>query len=99
MIRGEACNGLEARDVIARSAVSKSLFNMRFREARGHSVHDEIEYVRFEKVFTLLSSTDVAISAIANMCGYRSQRALHKAFNLRTGMSMREWRKLYRKKL
>lgn len=99
MIRGEACNGLEARDVIARSAVSKSLFNMRFREARGHSVHDEIEYVRFEKVFTLLSSTDVAISAIANMCGYRSQRALNKAFNLRTGMSMREWRKLYQKKL
>ena len=91
-IRREACDGLTARDVIDRAPGSKSLFNLRFREAMGHSVHDEIEYVRFEKVFTLLAQTDTAIGAIADMCGYRSNIALHKAFRLRTGMSMSAWR-------
>ena len=92
LIRSEACGGLSARDVIACSGMSKSLFNLRFREAMGHSVHDEIEHVRLEKVFTLLSQTDIAVGAIAAMCGYRSNIALHKAFRLRTGISMSEWR-------
>ena len=96
-IRREACDGLSARDVIADSPGSKSLFNLRFREATGHSVHDEIEHVRMDMVFTLLSQTDTAVGAIAAMCGYRSNIALHKAFRLRTGMSMSEWRKHNRK--
>ena len=93
LIRREACNGLLAREVIAQSPGSKSLFNLRFREAMGHSVHDEIEHVRMEKAFTLLSQTDTAIGAIADLCGYRSNIAMHKAFRLRTGMSMSEWRR------
>ena len=91
-IRRRACAGLTARDVIARAPGSKSLFNLRFREAMGHSVHDEIEHVRFEKVFTLLTQTDTPIGAIAALCGYRSSIALHKAFRLHTGLSMRAWR-------
>ena len=96
-IRREACDGLSARDVIADSPGSRSLFNLRFREATGHSVHDEIEHVRMDRVFTLLSQTDTAVGAIAAMCGYRSNIALHKAFRLRTGMSMSEWRRHNRK--
>ena len=92
LIRREACNGLSAREVIAHSPGSKSLFNLRFREAMGHSVHDEIEHVRLEKVFTLLTQTDTPIGAIASLCGYRSNIALHKAFRLRTGTSMNAWR-------
>ena len=96
LIRREACGGLDARDVIARSPGSKSLFNLRFREATGHSVHDEIERVRLEKAFALLSDTDTAIGAISAMCGYRTDIALYKAFRLRTGMSMSEWRARFR---
>ena len=94
-IRRKACDGLTPRDVIARAPGSKSLFNLRFREAMGHSVHDEIEHVRMEKAFTLLSQTDTPIGAIAALCGYRSNIALHKAFRLRTGMSMSAWRRQY----
>lgn len=92
LIRREACEGLTPSDVIRRAPGSKSLFNLRFREATGHSVHDEIEHVRMEKVFALLSQTDTAIGAIADMCGYRTNIALHKAFRLQTGMSMSAWR-------
>ena len=95
-IRREACDGLTARDVIAQAPGSKSLFNLRFREAMGHSVHDEIEHVRLEKVFTLLADTDIAVGAIAGLCGYATNIALHKAFRLRTGMSMSAWRARFR---
>ena len=92
MIRREAADGLRAERLAARFPCSRSLFYLRFREAMGHSVHDEILNVRFEKVFTLLSHTDTPIGAIADFCGFRSAIALKWIFRKRTGMSMREWR-------
>ena len=91
-IRREACDGLSAHDVIADAPVSRSLFILRFREAVGRSVLDEIHHVRLQKVCTLLADTDTDIGAIAGLCGFRSERALRKLFRLREGMSMQEWR-------
>ncbi len=92
-IRAEACEGLSASKLIARYPVSKRLFTMRFREATGHSVLDEILHVRLEKAYTLLSQTDTAIGAIPALCGFRSGRTLEALFRNRTGLSMRDWRK------
>ena len=91
-IRREACDGLTAQKVIAESPGSKRLFNLRFREATGHSVLEEIRHVRLEKVETLLSQTDTPIGAIADFCGWGSSTALERFFRSRTGMTMREWR-------
>ena len=93
MIRREACDGLTARALAARFPGSRSLFNLRFREATGHSVLDEILHVRLEKAFTLLAETDTAIGAVYARCGFRSNRALDFLFHARFGMSMREWRR------
>ena len=93
VIRAEACDGLSASELISRYPVSKRLFTMRFREATGHSVLDEIMHVRFEKAYTLLSQTDTAIGAIPSLCGFRSERTLEALFLDRAGMSMRDWRK------
>ena len=92
-IRREACDGLTAQKVIAESPGSKRLFNLRFREATGHSVLEEIRHVRLEKVETLLSQTDTPIGAIADLCGWGSSVALKCFFRARTGMTMREWRR------
>lgn len=91
-IRREACEGLTVAGLAARFKCSRRLFDMRFREAMGHSVRDEIEHVRFENAFTLLKSTDKPVSSIADFCGYRTGSALRHIFLARTGMSMREWR-------
>ena len=80
MIRREACDGLTADRLAKRFPCSRRLFEMRFREATGHSVLEEIQHVRLEKVCTLLSQTDRAIGAIADMCGYRSGIALKWIF-------------------
>ena len=78
---------------MAAAPVSRSLFILRFREAVGHSVQDEIEHVRMERVFTLLRDTKTPISAVAALCGLRSDIALRWLFRRRTGMSMRQWRR------
>ena len=93
IIRREACDGLTAAALIARMRCSRSLFEMRFREAMGHSVLDEILHVRLERAFTLLAQTDMPIGAIPAFCGFRSYAALDFLFRTRFRMSMREWRK------
>lgn len=94
MIRREACDGLTAMALAKRFPCSRRLFNMRFREATGHSVLDEIQHVRLEKVFALLSGTDMAIGAIADFCGFGSGVELRRVFRAFTKRSLREWRKL-----
>ncbi len=93
MIRAEACDGLTARALAARFQGSRRLFDMRFREAMGHSVLDEILHVRMEKARTLLAQTDTAIGAIAGLCGFGCDSTLDVLFRRRTGLSMRAWRK------
>ena len=96
LIRREACNGLTAADVTAQFAGSRRLVELRFRETLGHSILDEIQNVRMEKVQFLLAKTDTPIGAIAAQCGYRSDIALRKAFRLFTGKSLADWRKANR---
>lgn len=93
MIRREACDGLTAAKLASRFDCSRWLFEMRFREATGYSVLEEILHVRMEKALTLLSQTDTAIGAIYTHCGFRSGRALDSLFHARFKTSMREWRK------
>ncbi len=92
-IRREACEGLTVAKLAKRFRCSRPLFDRRFREAVGHSPLEEILHVRLEKVFTLLSRTDVPVGAVADFCGFRSNIALHSLFKKRTGMSMSEWRR------
>lgn len=96
-IRRDACNGLTAGGLIARFPVSKRLFNLRFREAMGHTVHDEIAQVRMERVFSLLSDTDTPVGVVADMCGFGSAVELRQVFKARTRMSMTAWRNLHRR--
>ena len=92
-IRREACEGLTAAALAADFPGSRWLFELRFREAMGHSVLDEIQHVRLEKVCLLLAQTRTAIGALAALCGYRTDIALKRIFRKRFGMSMMEWRR------
>ena len=92
IIRREACDGLTPRELISRFPGSRWLFEMRFREAMGHSVLDEILHVRLERVCTLLATTDIPIEAISDFCGFNSGRSLREHFLSRMKMSLREFR-------
>lgn len=95
IIRAEACLGLRAADIVRRISGSRSLVDLRFREATGHSILDEILHVRLEKACLLLSGTKTSIDAIASFCGFGSENSLLKVFRARFGVSMRQWRTLH----
>ena len=92
MIRRRACEGISAKDVASYIGIPRRTAEMQFRAATGRSIHQEIDEVRFAKVFALLKNPRQTLDAIPDICGFSTCVALRKAFKLRTGLSMREWR-------
>lgn len=93
MIRRRACEGITAADVVKFIGEPRRTAEMHFREATGRSIHEEIDEVRFAKVFELLKNPRQTLEAIPDLCGFSTDVALRKAFRLKTGLSMRDWRK------
>ena len=93
MIRRRACEGISAKDVASYIGVPRRTAEMHFRAATGRSIHEEIDEVRFAKVLALLKNPRQTLDAIPDLCGFSTGVALRKAFKLRTGLSMRDWRK------
>ena len=95
MIRVRACEGLSVPDVVSFIGQPRRTAEMHFREATGRSIHEEIDEVRFAKVFELLKNPRQSLESIVDLAGFSTGVALRKAFRLRTGMSMRVWRQAH----
>ncbi len=86
LIRDKACEGLRARDVIAVMKGARRTAEMRFREATGHSILEEIISVRMLRAKELLMSDSTRpIKVVAQMCGYASETAFRKVYTARLG--------------
>ncbi len=93
MIRREACDGLTAAEIAARFPGTRQLFQLRFREAMGHSPLDEILNVRLERAVELLVHTNRSIAAVAALSGFRTGCDFWHFFRKRTGLSPLRFRK------
>ena len=91
-IRKNACRPIVAADVVAALGCSRRLADLRFRQATGHTILDEIHARRLEAAMALLKRSDVPIADIPERCGYRRGTHLGYLFKRATGMSMRQWR-------
>lgn len=97
MIREEACDGLSPRRLAARFPISRWLFEMRFREATGHSVLNDILGARMEKAAVLLASSATPVAVVSDMCGFGSYDSFHDLFRRQFGMAPTAFRALHRK--
>ena len=77
-IRAHACEGLKAQEVVAIFGGSRRSAETRFREVVGHSILQEIRRCRYQRAAMLLRSGLHTKLAVANMCGWKSDRALWK---------------------
>ena len=93
MIRREACDGLTAETLAKRFRGSRQHFALRFKEAAGHTILDEILNVRIARATELLANTDMPISAVADFCGFRTKLAFWKIFSKRMGVAPLRFRK------
>ena len=84
---------LTARDVLAMFPCSRRSAEMRFRQATGHSVLDELLKARINLAKRLLVDTQFPASAVIESCGYGSSTYFRDAFRKETGVNPLVWRK------
>lgn len=87
--------GLTSASVASALGLSRHLMELPFRARFGKSVHAAIMDRRFAEVERLLLLPSQMMSTIANLCGWQSSAHLKRAFKLRYGQTMTEWRRLH----
>jgi LacI family transcriptional regulator len=92
-IRLNACEGITVPDVAHHLHVSRSFAEKTFRKALGHSILEEIQTRRLERLCTLLRETPLSIGEIGERCGYHTESYLKRLFKKKFGMTMREYRR------
>lgn len=89
-IRDNACEGITSADVIRHLGCSRSLANLRFREATGKSILETIHDVRFRTAIDMLTNGRLSAQAVASRCGYKSTSFFRREFKRRMGISVGE---------
>ncbi len=92
-IRLNACAGITVTDVARHLNVSRRFAEIHFREACGHSILEEIQRQRLDRVRALLQETNLPIGEIGARCGYGTETYLKALFKVRFGITMRDYRK------
>lgn len=93
IVRKQAASGITVEQLARDFGVTRRLIEMRFREATGHSIRNEIQSIRLERAKILLTQGKVRLSKIAATAGYPSVQAFRKTFTAATGKSPLNWRK------
>lgn len=91
-IRLHACEGVKVADVVGVMGCSRSLAYLRFGEAVGHSILDEIHLVRIARAKDLLKDGKHSIVMVADSCGYASAVDFRRTFKRIVGKMPKAWR-------
>ena len=90
-IRLHAARPIDVADVVAEMGCSRALAFLRFRQATGHTILDEVHARRIDLAKALLKE-GVPIDALPERCGYVRGPHLGILFKRATGLTMRQWR-------
>ncbi len=86
-IRKHACKGATVPDVVREMGCSRALAYLRFTEAVGHSILEEIDSVRVAHAERLLLDGTMTVDAVGASSGYGSASEFRRAFRRRVGLS------------
>lgn len=92
-IATHALKGVRVEDVVRHLRIPTRLANLRYSQATGHSIRDELVRRRLTEAKRLLAETKYAQKQVALMCGFKSTIVLSHLFHAHFGMSMRDYRK------
>jgi transcriptional regulator GlxA family with amidase domain len=87
---------LTPREILAAFPCSRRSAEIRFRQATGHAVLDELQKARIHQAKQLLANTNLPVSAVAENCGYASLAHFRDTFRKETGANPLTWRKSHR---
>lgn len=79
-VRLHACEGIKIADIADALGMSRSTIQMRFREAVGRTLHNEIQRVRIETAQRLLATTNLPIKQVSDRSGFRTVQHMTAVF-------------------
>lgn len=92
-IRLNAGETLTVTHVAQHMKVSRRTAEMLFRKGLAHSIHDETQRARLEKLKAFLLETQLPVGQISLQCGYQTEMHAKRVFKKATGMTMSGFRK------
>lgn len=92
-IREHACEGIDIKDVVEFSTLSRRALERRFRQELDRTPHQELMSIQIARVKQLLDETSVKLEEIASMTGYSHPERLGVVFKRETGMTPGEYRR------
>lgn len=95
-IREHATDGIKVDQVVEAVSMSRSVLQRRFREQLGRTIHDEILRIRLDAAKSMLADTDLAISVVAERCGFRHQEYLGAVFRRKLNTTPARYRRAVR---
>jgi LacI family transcriptional regulator len=84
-IRENACKGANVDDILDRVPVSRSILERRFRKFLGLSPQSMIRQTRLKRVKQLLFDTDLPLSQISRLAGFKHQELMCVFFKKEVG--------------
>lgn len=97
LIRRKACLGLTAGQVAKVLPCSRRMADIRFAQAVGHTILEEIHAVQLERTKQLLLVPNQQLKSISDFCGFTNANSLRKFFRRETGMTLTAWRRAHLK--
>lgn len=93
-ISDNACRGITVEQVIKQTQrVSKVTFHRRFQKVVGKSPAEVIRNRKLDEVRRLLTSTDLPLTMVSDLCGFSSAKVLARVFRAAEGTTPRDFRK------
>ncbi len=91
-IRSHYSKPIGVEDVVSACSVSRRSLEVRFKQARGVTIHREITGRRLEQACRLLKQTDLTIETIASECAFPNVQRFHVLFKRIHGVTPGFWR-------
>lgn len=98
-IMANACDNITVSGIAARFHYSPSYLTSVYRRAFGISVVEQIAEYRIDRARELLSSTASPVADIAREVGYDDPKYFMRVFKRRTGLTPRQYRAAFPKRL
>jgi len=94
IIRDRAKDGITVDTLIEELDISRSTFETHFIALTGHSPAQEIRQVRTDWARELLLTTDLPMTQLAPLIGFKDRRAFIVFFKREAGMTPSDYRKM-----
>jgi LacI family transcriptional regulator len=91
-IHDRAGQPIRVYDIVSSLGDARRTLEIRFRQALGRSIHEEIQRTRLERARQLLLETDLPLPKVARACGFRSPSYLAAVFHRHLGVTPVKYR-------